>query len=93
MMATNIQSQEISYPEKEKPTSKFKLVIEAIPEIKGEVRIAIFDSPENTIAKKNHLHAVVLPVDEKTLTWSDDSLPFGVLCYLPFITIKIPMES
>ncbi|HBQ58879.1 MAG TPA: hypothetical protein DD671_04450 [Balneolaceae bacterium] len=77
LMATNIQSQEISYPERESLTSNFKLVIEAIPEVKGEVRVAIFDSREKYDSKEEPIHAVVLSVDEKTLTWSNDSLPYG----------------
>lgn len=77
MITTNVQSQEISFPERAPQTSTFKLVIDAIPEVKGEVRIAIFDSREKYDSKEDPLQAVVLSVDEKSVRWSDHSLPHG----------------
>jgi uncharacterized protein (DUF2141 family) len=75
----NATAQEISYPELElnKPTSTFTLTVESIPESKGEIRIAVFDSQNTYERKEDPVHAVVVPVDEQTITWSDDSLPHG----------------
>jgi uncharacterized protein (DUF2141 family) len=70
----SIDAQEISYPEKEKST-QFKLIINGIDKLEGEIRIAIFDSEEKYT--KEPLHALVIPVDSTTIVWKEDSLPFG----------------
>tara|TARA_R110002124_G_scaffold286776_2_gene468667 strand:+ start:9218 stop:9673 length:456 start_codon:yes stop_codon:yes gene_type:complete len=67
-------AQEISYPEKESSTS-FKLIIQGIDRIEGEIRIAVFDSKEKYT--KEPIHAVVIPVDSTTVIWEQESLPFG----------------
>ena len=70
----SISAQEISYPEKEYST-QFKLIIQGIDKLEGQIRIAIFDSEEKYT--KEPLHAIVLPVDSTTVVWEQDSLPFG----------------
>ncbi len=73
-----LYAQEISYPEKTKSRySSFELHIKGIPEIKGEIRIAMFDSEEAYKKKKKPLFAVVLPVKETRLTWLHEDLPYG----------------
>lgn len=67
-------AQEISYPEKENST-QFKLVIEGIDKIEGEIRIAVFDSKDKYT--KDPVHAVVIPVDSTTVIWKQEMLPFG----------------
>lgn len=67
-------SQEISYPEKEN-SAQFKLVIEGIDKIEGEIRIAVFDSKEKYT--KEPVYAVVIPVDSTTIVWEEESLAFG----------------
>lgn len=67
-------AQEISYQEE---LSAFELTIEGIPENKGEIRIAIFDSQAAYKEKEKPLHAIVIPVDGKTLTWDEQKLPYG----------------
>lgn len=67
-------AQEISYPEKEAST-QFKLIIQGIDKLEGEIRIAIFNSEEKYT--KEPLHAVVIPVDSTTVIWEQESLPFG----------------
>lgn len=71
---TSLKAQEISYPEKE-DVSEFKLYIEGINELKGEIRIAMFDSKEKYT--KDPIHAIVLPVDSTTIIWTQEMLPFG----------------
>lgn len=68
-------AQEISYPERER--SSFQLTIEGIDEEVGEVRIAIFDSESAYNEKEDPIHAVVLDVNNTTLEWNDDDLPYG----------------
>ncbi|MFY0698932.1 MAG: DUF2141 domain-containing protein [Balneola sp.] len=71
---TSLKAQEISYPEKG-DVSEFKLYIEGINELKGEIRIAMFDSKEKYT--KDPIHAIVLPVDSTTIIWTQEMLPFG----------------
>ncbi|WP_020401966.1 DUF2141 domain-containing protein [Gracilimonas tropica] len=77
LLSSVTHAQEIAFPERESDRSNFELTIESIPENKGEVRIAIFNSEEKYKEKEDPVHAVVLKVDGKKLTWSDDSFPFG----------------
>lgn len=70
---TSLNAQEISYPEKD--VSEFRLYIEGINELKGEIRIAMFDSKEKYT--KDPIHAIVLPVDSTTIIWTQEMLPFG----------------
>ncbi len=74
-LALPLSAQEISYSEEER--SSFELVIKGIEEVKGEVRIAVFDSEEAYKRKEEPLHAVVLPVDGETLVWDEEKLPYG----------------
>lgn len=69
----SLKAQEISYPEKD--VSEFRLSIEGINELKGEIRIAMFDSKEKYT--KDPIHAIVLPVDSTTIIWTQEMLPFG----------------
>lgn len=69
----SLKAQEISYPEKD--VSEFRLYIEGINELKGEIRIAMFDSREKYT--KDPIHAIVLPVDSTTIIWTQEMLPFG----------------
>ena len=73
-LSNSTLAQEISYPEKEKTTS-FKLIIQGIDKIEGEIRIAVFDSKEKYT--KDPIHAVVLTVDSTTVIWKEQDLPFG----------------
>jgi uncharacterized protein (DUF2141 family) len=73
----NVLAQEISYPEREIKSSVFELVIEGISEQKGEIRIAVFNSEKDYKDKENPVHTVVIPVEENSVTWTQDSLPFG----------------
>ena len=68
------KAQEISYPEKNN-SSSFTLFIDGIEKVEGEIRIAMFDSKEKYT--KDPVYAVVLPVDSTTITWKEESLPFG----------------
>lgn len=70
---TSLKAQEISYPEKD--VSEFRLSIEGINELKGEIRIAMFDSKEKYT--KDPIYAIVLPVDSTTIIWTQEMLPFG----------------
>lgn len=70
----SLKAQEISYPEKE-DVSEFRLSIEGINELKGEIRIAMFDSKEKYT--KDPIHAIVIPVDSTTIIWTQEMLPFG----------------
>jgi len=69
----SLKAQEISYPEKD--VSEFRLYIEGINELKGEIRIAMFDSKEKYT--KDPIHAIVIPVDSTTIIWTQEMLPFG----------------
>lgn len=69
----NASAQEISYPEKEYST-QFKLIIQGIDKIEGEIRIAVFDSKKKYT--KEPIHAIVLPVDSTIMVWKQD-MPFG----------------
>lgn len=71
-----LQGEESSYPEKIQKAA-FQLVIKEIPEIKGEIRIAIFDSEEKYQAKEDPVYALVLPVKAKELNWEEKGLPYG----------------
>ncbi|MEQ8525794.1 MAG: DUF2141 domain-containing protein [Gracilimonas sp.] len=57
--------------------SNFELKIEGIDKVEGEIRIALFNSEKEYNEKENPLYAVVLPVDNSTVVWSQDSLIFG----------------
>lgn len=72
-----LAAQEISYPEKDIKQSSFILSIQNIPKNEGEIRIAVFDNEKDYNDKQNPVHAVVLPVHGKTLSWSDENLPHG----------------
>lgn len=73
----NASAQEISYPEKKHEVSNFELVIYGISDVKGEIRIALFNSEEKYGDKEEPLHAVVLEVKSDTVVWDDAELPFG----------------
>ncbi|MFP8488513.1 DUF2141 domain-containing protein [Gracilimonas sp. Q87] len=77
LLAVSVSAQEISYPEFEDNMSSFELVIEGISEVKGEVRIAVFNSEEAYGDKEEPLHAVVLEVKGDTVVWDEAKLPFG----------------
>jgi uncharacterized protein (DUF2141 family) len=77
LLALNASAQEISYPEKELEVSNFELVIYGISDLKGEVRIALFNSEEKYGEKEDPLHAVVLDVKSDTVVWDEAELPFG----------------
>jgi uncharacterized protein (DUF2141 family) len=70
-------AQEISYPEGERRISTFELKIEGIDKVKGHIRVALFNSEKEYNGKENPLYAVVLPADDETITWTQDSLFFG----------------
>ena len=70
----NLQAQEISDYLTEN-RSAFTLQIEGFSEIEGEVRIAVFDSKKKY--KKDPVHAIVLKVDDLSVEWTVDGLPFG----------------
>lgn len=57
--------------------AEFNLTIENIPKVEGEIRIAIFDSEEAYNSKENPVYAIVLPVESKTISWSETGLPYG----------------
>lgn len=73
-IAFDARAQEVSYPEDEK-TTEFKLIIEGIGKIEGEIRIAMFDSKEKYT--KDPIHAIVLTADSTTVIWEEERLPFG----------------
>lgn len=73
----NAMAQEISYPENEEKVSSFELVIEGISDIKGEVRVAVFNSEESYGEKEDPLHAVVVEVKSDTVIWNEAKLPYG----------------
>lgn len=56
-------------------SSSFKLQIEGLDKVEGEVRIAMFNSEENYT--KETVYAVVIPVDSLFIEWSVEGLPFG----------------
>ena len=71
---SSISAQEISFP-KAKNSTNFKLVIQGIDKIEGEIRIAVFDSEETYT--KEPIHAIVLPVDSTTMVWEEKNMPYG----------------
>jgi len=77
LFASSVSAQEISYPEKESEISNFELVIYGLKDVKGEVRIALFNSEEKYGDKEDPLHAVVLEVKSDTVVWDEAELPFG----------------
>ena len=77
LFASSVSAQEISYPEKESEISNFELVIHGLKDVKGEVRIALFNSEEKYGDKEDPLHAVVLEVKSDTVVWDEAELPFG----------------
>ncbi|MBD3615542.1 MAG: DUF2141 domain-containing protein [Gracilimonas sp.] len=72
-----LSAQEISFPEISEQKSAFELVIEGIEIEKGEIRIAIFNSRQLYQEKENPLYAIVLPVEENRMVWSEEALPYG----------------
>ncbi len=70
----NLKAQEISFPEKVNAAA-FKLIINGIDKVEGEIRIAVFNSKEKYT--KDPVHAVVLPVDSTIIVWEQEELPFG----------------
>lgn len=56
-------------------TSSFTLTIDGINEVKGEVRIAVFNS--KTTYTKDPIYAVVLKIDKIGMEWEVPDLPFG----------------
>lgn len=77
LLALNASAQEISYPEKKLKISNFELMIHGMKDVKGEVRIALFNSEEKYGDKEDPLHAVVLEVKSDTVIWDEAELPFG----------------
>jgi len=77
VFVSNASAQEISYPEKENEISNFELVIYGLKDVKGEVRIAMFNSEEKYGDKEEPLHAVVLEVKSDTVVWDEAELLFG----------------
>ena len=77
LFASSVSAQEISYPEKESEISNFELVIYGLKDVKGEVRIAMFNSEEKYGDKEEPLHAVVLEVKSDTVVWDKAELLFG----------------
>ena len=77
LVSVTLCAQEISYPENQQRMSNFELKIEGIDKIEGEIRIALFNSEKKYNEKENPLYAVVLPVDNSIITWTQDSLSFG----------------
>ncbi len=45
--------------------------------MKGDIRIAVFDSKQSYQSKKNPIHAVVLPIKSMEMEWQNKHLPFG----------------
>ncbi|XWN38511.1 MAG: DUF2141 domain-containing protein [Balneola sp.] len=74
IFALSLKAQEISYPEK-KDFTEFSLYINGIEELKGEIRIAMFDSKDKYT--KEPVYAIVLPVDSTTIIWTQEMLPHG----------------
>ena len=68
------KAQEISYPEN-RDFTEFKLYIQGIEDIEGEIRIAVFNSKEKYT--KEPIHAIVLPADSSTIIWKQEMLPSG----------------
>lgn len=73
----NLNAQEISFPEQQQMVSSFELTIEGISEDKGEIRIALFNSERDYKEKENPLEAIVLSVDDLSMTWRYEDLPYG----------------
>ncbi|MFY0684658.1 MAG: DUF2141 domain-containing protein [Balneola sp.] len=70
----NISAQEISLPKVQNSTN-FKLTINGIDKIEGDIRIAVFNSEEKYT--KDPVYAIVLPVDSTTMVWEKPKMPFG----------------
>lgn len=77
LLNVHVFAQGNSYSEPTSFNAEFKLQITDIPELKGEIRIAIFDSEESYDKKKEPVHAIVLAADSNSITWSDEQLPYG----------------
>ena len=71
---SNILAQEISMSEVRNSTN-FKLTINGIDKIEGDIRIAVFNSEEKYT--KDPVHAIVLPVDSTTMVWEKAKMPHG----------------
>lgn len=56
-------------------TSTFRLQVEGLGKVEGEIRIAMFNSSESYT--KEPVYTVVLPVDSTVVEWKVDELPFG----------------
>ncbi|MTI88685.1 MAG: DUF2141 domain-containing protein [Balneolaceae bacterium] len=69
--------QETSYPEKGNQFSSFILKIHGIDKIKGEVRIAVFNSKETYADKKDSFRSAVVSVESDTVSWEFAEFPFG----------------
>lgn len=77
LVILNVFTQENSNLENEGEVSSFELVIEGISDIKGEVRVAVFNSEKSYGEKENPLHAVVLKVKSDSVFWDEVELPYG----------------
>ncbi len=73
-LSTEIIAQEVT-SDSVLQISRFTLLVEGIPEVKGEIRIAMFDSEQRY--PEDPIHAIVLPVDQKDIEWIVEDLPFG----------------
>ena len=56
-------------------SSSFKLQIEGLKKVEGEIRIAMFDSKESYT--KEPIHAVVITIVSTLVEWEVPTLPFG----------------
>lgn len=74
LSSTDIFAQEIT-SDSVLQISRFTLLIEGIPEVKGEIRIAMFDSEQKY--PEDPVHAIVLPVERKEVEWVVNDLPYG----------------
>lgn len=74
-----LSAQEISFPEEKVRSASFELIIHGLEEdeIKGEMRVAVFNSEEKYNKKEEPLYAVVLNVDADSISWSVNELPYG----------------
>lgn len=77
LFCNRTQAQETSSEINISQQSLFTLHIKGIEKVKGEIRIAVFNSKQNYQDKEKPLHAVVLPVKGKEMEWQDEDLPFG----------------
>lgn len=77
LLSNRLQAQEISPKTNVSQQSFFTLHIKGIKEVKGDIRIAVFDSKQSYQSKQKPIHAVVLPIKSVEMEWQNKHLPFG----------------